>query len=243
MVLRLKPRGTSGRNRRRRRRRPACRSFKWRQVVLAGIDDARGPRVVGRLMATVRAFTSGGATITLTGDLEARMRQRVINAEGGMVRVLEAALEPIAAAARSEWYGPRGVRERTGRSGEIDVVTTIDVPKAEARVSIGSLETEQAGGKPRVVYVHSPGALSTTLKAVDAATYWRTPKEIQFAFRRPKGFKDDQGRPPQGFPAIFVGTENAGKGYGALLEKLVKAPARKAIKATVKQLAKAATGA
>ena len=194
-------------------------------------------------MATLRAITSGGATITITGDLEARMRQRVINAEHSMVRVIEAALEPIAAAARAEWYGPRGVRERTGRSGEIDVVTTIDVAKAEARVSIGSRETELAGGKPRVVYIRSPGALSTTLKAVDADTYWRTPKEIQFAFRRPKGFRDDPGRPPQGFPAIFVGTEGAGKGYGAMLEKLVKAPARKAIKVSVRQLAKAATGA
>lgn len=188
-------------------------------------------------------FTSGGATITLTGDLDAKMRARFTRAERQMIDVLEAALEPIAANARAEWYGPRGVRERTGVSGQIDVVTTINAGKAEARVAIGSRATDMVGSKPRVVYIRSPGALSTTLKAVDADTYWRSPKSIQFAFHRPKGWKDDAGQPPQKFPAIFVGTEGAGKGYGALLEKLVKAPARKAIKAATRQLATAATGA
>jgi len=188
-------------------------------------------------------YTSGGATITLTGDLEAKMRQRVVNAEHSIAAALVSALEPIAATARAEWYGPRGVRERTGVSGDVSVVTTIDAGKAEVRVAIGSAATGGANGKPRAVYVHSPGALSTTLKAVDADTYWRSPKSIQFAFARPKGWKDDLGQPPQGFPAIFVGTEGAGKGYGYLLEKLVKAPTRKAIKAQVRQLATAATGA
>lgn len=188
-------------------------------------------------------YTSGGATITLTGDLDAKMRARFTRAEQNMIDVLEAALEPIAANARAEWYGPRGVRERTGVSGQVDVVTTIDAGKAEARVAIGSAATEGANGKPRAVYVHSPGVLSTTLKAVDAETFWRTPKVLQFAFRRPKGWKDDPGQPPQGFPAITVGTEGAGKGYGFLLEKLVKAPTRKAMKAAARQLATAATGA
>lgn len=188
-------------------------------------------------------FTSGSATITLTGDLEAKMRQRVINAERSTVAVLEAALDPIAANARAEWYGPRGVRERTGVSGQVSVVTTIDTAKAEARVAIGSAATDGANGKPRAVYVHSPGVLSTTLKAVDAETFWRTPKVLQFAFHRPKGWRDDPGLPPQQFPAILVGSDGAGKGHGYLLEKLVKAPTRKAIKSAVKQLATAATGA
>jgi len=188
-------------------------------------------------------ITNGAATITLTGDLDRKMRERVLRAERGTAAVLEAALEPIAATARAEWYGPRGVRPRTGTSGEVDVVTTIDISKAEARVAIGSRATDLAGNKPRVVYIRSPGALSTTLKAVDAETYWRSPKSIQFAFNRPKGWRDDAGQPPQGFPAIFVGTEGAGKGYGALLEKLVKAPTRRAIKMAIGKLATAATGA
>lgn len=193
-------------------------------------------------MGAIR-ITNGAATVTLTGDLDRKMRERVLRAERGTAAVLEAVMDPIAATAGAEWYGPRGVRVRTGTSGEIDVVTTIDIGKAEARVAIGSRATDMVGSKPRVVYIRSPGALSTTLKAVDAETYWRTPKSIQFAFHRPKGWKDDAGQPPQQFPAIFVGTEGAGKGHGALLEKLVKAPTRKAIKAAIRKLATAATGA
>lgn len=187
-------------------------------------------------------FTSGGATITLTGDLDAKMRARFTRAEAQMINVLEAALEPIAANARAEWYGPRGVRERTGVSGDVSVVTTIDAAKAVARVAIGSAATELAGGKPRAVFVHSPGILSKSFKAVDAATYWRTPKELQGPFHKPKNWKDEPGIPPQQFPCIIV-HEAGTLGHGFLLEKLVKAPTRKGIKAATKQLATAATGA
>lgn len=192
-------------------------------------------------MGAIR-ITDGSASVTITGDLAEKMRARVLRAEGSTARVVDDALDIVAAEARREWYGVRGVEERTGISGEIDVVTTIDAAKAEARAAIGSRATALVGGKPRAVYIHSRGVFSTTLRAVDPETYWRTPKALQFAFRRPKGWRDDPGKPAQQFPAIKVGAEGAGTGYGFLLEKLVKAPTRKAIKALIPKIAAAATG-
>ena len=151
-------------------------------------------------------------------------------------------LDPIAGVAEAEWYGARGVRRVTGESGTVLVVTTVNSAASTASVTIGSTATETVGGRPRAVFVHSPGVLSTRWRSVSDEEYWRTPASLRGPFKRPAKFKDPPG-PPVVFPVVLAMTPNAGKGWGFLLEKLVKAPTRQAIKAVRPKLAKAATGA
>ena len=192
-------------------------------------------------MGAIR-YTDGNATILLTGDLAEKMRQRVINAGEAMVAAVESAVDPVAIAAEAEWYGAKGVRKVTGQSGTVKVVTTINAATSSATVAIGSAANESVGGKPRAVFVHSPGVLSTRWKSVSEEEYWKTPESLRGPFRRPPKFKDPPG-PQLVFPVVLATTPGAGKGYGFLLEKLVKAPTRQAIKAVRPKLAKAATGA
>ncbi len=191
--------------------------------------------------ATVR-FRDGDATILLTGDLAARMAERVRRASAGMVDVIETALEPVAANAEAEWYSPRGVKPRTGESGKVDVVTTLDVSRSTATVAVGSRATDLAKGKPRVVYIHSPGILALSWESVDEQTYWRTPKNRQGPFRRPPKWRPKPGEEAMTFPVVLAADPMGGKGHGFLLQTLIKAPARKAIKLVTPKLAKAATG-
>ena len=203
-------------------------------------------------MGAIR-ITSGSATVTLTGDLAEKMAARVQRAGSGIVRTIQQEFEAIATVAEGEWYGPRGVQERTGRSGEINVVTSIDMVKGAATVSVGSAATEivqltgtggsaRRGNRPRAVFVHSPGILATTYRHVTPEQYWRTERDMQGYYHRPSSWRDDPGKPAQKFPVIKVHVPGAPLGYGFLLEKLVKAPTRKAIKALIPKIAAAATG-
>jgi hypothetical protein len=196
--------------------------------------------MVGAVVAAVR-FRSGVVTVELPGDITARMMARVRAAANGMVAVLESALEPVAANARQEWYGPRGVRERTGRSGDVVVTTTIDVTRASATVAIGTTDTSMSGRKARVFYIHTPGVLASHWKSVSEARYWQTPESLRGPFRRPETWRDDPGAPLT-FPVVKVSPDNAGKGHGYLFVALIRTPARRAVKAVTAKLAKAATG-
>ena len=187
-------------------------------------------------------FTNGAVTTTLTGDLAKRMEERVRRASSGMVQIIEDALEPIAVAAASEWYGPRGVTPRTGVSGNVSVQTVVDVSRATAKVSVGSAATEVvAKNKARAYFVHSPSPLAIGYESVTADEYWRSPKQLRGPFRRPKGWRDDPGQPPTVFPVVIRHVGNTSS-HGFLLTKLVVVPARKATKAILPKLAKAATG-
>ena len=187
-------------------------------------------------------FTNGAVTTTLTGDLAKRMEERVRRASSGMVQIIEDALEPIAVAAASEWYGPRGVTPRTGVSGDVSVQTVVDVSRATAKVSVGSAATEVvAKNKARAYFVHSPSPLAIGYETVTPEQYWRTPKDLRGPFRRPKGWRDDPGQPPTVFPVVIRHVGNTSS-HGFLLTKLVVVPARKATKAILPKLAKAATG-
>lgn len=193
-------------------------------------------------MGAAIRFREGDATILLTGDLAAKMAERVRRASSGMVAVIEQALEPVAMNAEAEWYGPRGVKPRTGESGEVDVVTTVDTTRSTATVAVGSKATDLAKGKPRVVYIHSPGVMALSWESVDEQTYWRTPKSLQGPFRRPPGWKPKPGEERLTFPVVLRVDPMGGKGHGFLLQTLVKAPAKKAIESVTPKLAKAATG-
>lgn len=193
-------------------------------------------------MGTVVRFREGDATILLTGDLAAKMAERVRRASSGMVAVIEQALEPVAANAEAEWYGPRGVKPRTGESGKIDMVTTVDATQSTATVAVGSRATDLAKGKPRVVYIHSPGEMALSWKSVNEQTYWRTPKSLQGPFKRPPGWKPKPGEEQLTFPVVLQVDPMGGKGYGFLLQTLIKSPVKKAIKFVTPKLAKAATG-
>lgn len=202
-------------------------------------------------MGTAIRFREGDATILLTGDLAARMAERVRRAGVGIVDVLEAALAPVATYAEAEWYGPRGVQPRTGESGKIDQTLTITRGGDLISVGIGSRGTriveltgangsKRRGSRPYAVFVQSPGVLSSTYKSVTRKEYFETDKDHRGPYSRPKGWVDKPGETTV-FPVIKV-HEPGAIGHGFLLTKLVKVPANKAIKLAIPKIAKAATG-
>lgn len=104
-------------------------------------------------MAITR-FRQGDVTMNLTGDLADLCRRAVEAAGGETLRLVEAAAEEVAANARTKWY--RQVDRETGKSGDIQVFTTVYEDKI--RVSVGSTDTRTAGrgSKPVVVYIKRP---------------------------------------------------------------------------------------
>jgi hypothetical protein len=110
-------------------------------------------------------YRDGGATVTLTGDLEAWAERAIRGAAGDAVDVVRAELQTVANAAEAKWYGPQGVRRQTGRSGDMDVVTTIDAGRGIIRVSVGSTDTRTVGkrGAPLAAFVHRAKSTKTLL--------------------------------------------------------------------------------
>lgn len=116
-------------------------------------------------MSTIR-YTDGSVTVELDGALEDLVRQALDAAAGETVRVLEAAAEEVATQARADWYDPAngGVTRRTGKSGDIEVVTTVSPD--EVTVSVGSTDLQKA------IYVHRPGRLSTVPVEITRDDYY-----------------------------------------------------------------------
>ena len=130
-------------------------------------------------MSTV--WREGGASVTLTGDLEAWAIQSMRDATGGAIDILTETLQPIATTASAGWYGAQGVQKVTGQSGRIEVVSTVDVAKGVVRVSVGSTDTRVAGKKnaPVPAFVHRPYAATTELKAVTREQFFAAPKSTR----------------------------------------------------------------
>ncbi len=126
-------------------------------------------------------WKEGGASVTLTGDLEAWATQAMRDATGGAVDILTETLQPIATTASAGWYGAQGVQKVTGQSGRIEVVSTVDVAKGVVRVSVGSTDTRVAGKKnaPVPAFVHRPYAATTELKAVTREQFFAAPKSTR----------------------------------------------------------------
>lgn len=113
-------------------------------------------------MSTLR-YTDGSVTVTLDGGMEEFVRRALDAAGGEAVRILSAASEDLAATAREAWYGPGNVTRRTGRSGDVQVVTTVS--DEEVRIRVGSTDLAKAK------YVHRPGVFATTVEEVSADVY------------------------------------------------------------------------
>lgn len=119
----------------------------------------------------VTRYRDGAVTVTLDGALEDLVKRAVDAAGGESVRVLQRRAEEVAAKARADWYAKgTGVNRKTGKSGDVQVVTTVS--PSEVRVSVGSTDTEMVGTKPRALLVHRPGRLSLVEKLVTRDEWW-----------------------------------------------------------------------
>lgn len=119
----------------------------------------------------ITRFTNGSVTVTLDDGLEKFVRSAMSAAEAESVSVLEREAEAIADQARREWYGRDGVTKRTGKSGDIQAVTTFDTSRSEVRVSVGSTDTRTERGKPVPALVHRPTATSKIIRKATAADF------------------------------------------------------------------------
>lgn len=154
-------------------------------------------------MAVIR-WREGAVSASITMDQQVFLRAAVSKITGGLLEALEAEAEKVAAHARQEWYGPNGVREVTGKSGDIQVVTTVS--EHEVRVSVGSTDTRRVqtkrrdgrefAGKPVVVYVHRPGPLAMRRVEVTRERWFRALRDGRRVFRAPLEGEgsDDAGR-------------------------------------------------
>jgi hypothetical protein len=178
-------------------------------------------------MAITR-YTEGGVTITLDGALEDLVRRALEAAGGETLRLMEAAAEEIAAKGRAEWYAPgSGVTKKTGKSGDIQVVTTAS--ENEVRVSVGSTDTGKIGNKPRAVLIHRRGRLSLEPKLVSRAEWWAWKKA-----GKPVGKAGTTGDSW----TIHVPSDKASDGK-FLVAELIRKPMRAKVKAITPELAKA----
>lgn len=160
-------------------------------------------------MAVTR-YVDGDVTFDLGGALAA-YTQRVLGAmHGGAVALLQAEAEKVAEEATAAWYGPEGVKRRTGKSGVVDVVTT--VTPLYISVTIGSRDLDKAK------YVHRPGPLSQLKRAATHADF-----KSGAAKASPKG------DPIAGRGVVLYDNPKASDGK-YLLQELVGKPARRIVK-------------
>lgn len=184
------------------------------------------------------SFRQGDATVKLSGDLSAMVRARVEAQYPALLSAMERPAQAIAAEARSEWYGARGVDRVTGLGGDIEVVTTLDGSRGTLTVAIGSTDKRVAGNQRRTPIPsvqHSPGRTALVYVQVTPEEYWRTPGKLRGPFtldKLPSQFVADlAARGIKAGPLVRRQPENAGTGHGYLLGALVVRPARAAYEA------------
>lgn len=185
-------------------------------------------------MGTTR-YTDGNVTVTLDDGLEKLVRRSLEAVAGETVRILEAAAEDVAGTAREAWYdveGGRGVHKRTGRSGRVEVVTTVS--DSEVRVSVGSTDLERAK------YIHRPGRLSTVAVEIDKATYYEAKRKggpsASLVFHAKKDDKDAGVEAGRYYKK--TGSPDASDGRYLLVE-LLRKPGQARIKAVLPELGQA----
>jgi hypothetical protein len=200
----------------------------------------------------VTRYRSGSVTFTLSGDLEGFVRQKLDAILMGSLATMEKAAQEVADEASAKWYGAEGVTKRTGQSGNIGVVTTIDEVKGEVRVGIGSMDPRKAGktGKPLPVYVHRPW--NTTLRPKEVTEpEWFAAKERGLPALPPPGHPwwrgTTNGKPnAEGLDptrwyirVVTSGGNQVANGKGYLLVDLVRKPARAKLKSIAPEIQKA----
>lgn len=179
-------------------------------------------------------WKEGGASVTLSGDLDAWATQAMRDATGGAIDILTETLQPVASTASAGWYGAQGVQRVTGQSGRIEVVSTIDVAKGVVRVSVGSTDTRVAGKKnaPVPAFVHRPYAATTELKAVTREQFFAAPKSTRVGVAK----KDnDLIRVKKGDWIIRVVSSRASDGK-TLLPIYVNRPGKEAVQGKLTEL-------
>jgi len=179
-------------------------------------------------------WKEGGASVTLSGDLEAWATQAMRDATGGAIDILRETLQPVASTASAGWYGAQGVQRVTGQSGRIEVVSTIDVAKGVVRVSVGSTDTRVAGKKnaPVPAFVHRPYAATTELKAVTREQFFAAPKSTRVGVAK----KDNNSiRVKKGDWIIRVVSSRASDGK-TLLPLYVNRPGKDAVQGKLTEL-------
>lgn len=150
---------------------------------------------------SVTVWREGGVSVRMSGDLLAWADAAILDATNGASAEVAAILEPVAAQARAEWYGPQGVVKRTGLSGQIDVIVTANLDKGIVTVSIGSTDmrvsskgtrrvrkdesvTQRQAGAPIPAFVHRPGRTARELKAVTREEFFRTSPSLRVGVAR-----------------------------------------------------------
>ena len=179
-------------------------------------------------------WREGGASVVLSGDLEAWATQAIRDSTGGAVDILTETLQPVATTASAGWYGPGNVQRVTGQSGRIEVVSTVDVSKGVVRVSVGSTDTRVAGKKnaPVPAFVHRPYAATTELKAVTREQFFAAPKSTRVGVAK----KDnDSIRVKKGDWMIRVVSSRASDGK-TLLPIYVNRPGKEAVQGKLTEL-------
>ena len=167
-------------------------------------------------------YTDGNVSVTLDGTLEAFSKRMLDSVEHDLARKAQARAEKVATAARAAWYDEQGVKRVTGRSGDIQVLTTIS--DTEIKVSVGSTDTRTSEGKPVPALVRSARPTSTISVPVDDATYSRLMQDYRAGRSIPRQYEikaDKKGRPT----GIYERKPNprAASG-GAMLQTTVKTP-------------------
>lgn len=174
---------------------------------------------------TIRV-TQGAATVVIGGELEDFVRGLVQRSETATIRALRESSDKVVRDAESAWYGPGGVQRRTGQSGDIDAVESVDVARGELRVSVGSTDDRRAGNKPVPVFVHRPRRTSMLVVDCTPDEWYALPKSLRRPWRTGPSGKVAQ-------RAIANPKASDGK---FLLQELVKGPMRKEVKRIAAEL-------
>ena len=184
---------------------------------------------------TIR-YTDGSVTVDLGGQLEDFVRGIVDRATTESLRTARRIAEEVRGDAAARWYGADGVTRKTGLSGQIRVVETVDLAKGEVRVSVGSADKRTSGGKPVPVWVRRPGRLSVVRVPVSAREWFGAPESMRANFKA--GPNDPPGTSP---PYLFAPNPKASDGKKPI-DELVKKPVRKRMKASAEALGAAIAG-
>lgn len=174
-------------------------------------------------------YTEGGVTVTLDDGLERFIRAALDAATTETVRILEAAAEEELVRAEAAWYDPStGVTRQTGRSGQLEVVTTISAD--EVRVSLQSTDTSRVGGKPRAALIRRPARLSLVEELVTQGEWWEWKRGGKPVGRRGSAGKSDW--------SILVPNPNASDGR-QLVSELIRKPMKARVKAILPAIGRA----
>lgn len=189
--------------------------------------------IKGGRAPSVTRFRDGGVTAIITSNLETELLKRAHAAAGAALSLLQDEAHAVADAAHSSWYGSNGVTRRTGKSGDIAVVTTV-TPDA-VRVGLGSTDDRQAGGRFVAMFVKRPGRLSLIRKEVTNDEWWGTPKAMRANYRPRRKGAENEADPPGSGPYIYVPNPLASDGKG-LMNEFVRKPTTIRFKALLPRL-------